>query len=88
MDTSSYKVFTCAARWKDTEHQCDQCEQRHPQTQVSYPVLLLGLGQSVGQGRLQAHKQHAGGESHSSADVVEDLGIIHLRAKDANAKHN
>ena len=66
-------------RWKDTEHQGDQGEQRHPHPHVSHPVLVLRLGQSVGQSRLETHEQHAAGERHARAHVVQHLGKVHLR---------
>lgn len=67
--------------FKDTEHQGDEGQQGHPHSYVTYPVFLLGLGQSVGQSRLKAHKQHAGGEGDPSSHVVKDFSKIHLKKK-------
>lgn len=63
---------------KDTEHQAYKGQQGHAEPEVGQVVLPLGLGQSVGQRRLQGHKQHAGGEGDACSDIVENFGIIHL----------
>ena len=64
---------------KDTEHEGDQGHQTHDQAQVAHAVLALRLGQPVGERRLQAHKQHAGGEGHSCAHVVKHFSVVHLQ---------
>lgn len=64
--------------FEDTEHEGDEGHQGHPHPQVADAVLLLRLGQSVGQRRLETHKQHAAWKSHSGPDVVQHFGKIHL----------
>lgn len=48
---------------------------------MGHVVFPLGLGQSIRQRRLQAHKQHTGGEGDACSDIVENFGIIHLSYK-------
>lgn len=70
-----------SAAGEDTEHQGYEGQQGHAEPQVGHAVLPLGLGQPVGQRRLQAHEQHAGGEGDSCSHVVQNFGIIHLSQK-------
>lgn len=67
---------------KDTEHQGYEGQQGHAEPEVGHVVLPLGLGQSVSQCWLQAHKQHTGGEGDARSDIVENFGIIHLSWKE------
>lgn len=64
---------------KDTEHKRHKGQQTHGQTQVSHAVLALRLGQPVGERRLQAHEQHAGGEGHSCTHIMQHLSVVHLQ---------
>lgn len=63
---------------KDTKHQRYKGKQGHEQAQVTHIVISLGLGQAVGERRLQTDKQHAGGEGNTCSDIVKNLRIIHL----------
>lgn len=67
---------------KDTEHQGYKGQQGQAEPKEGHVVLPLGLGQSVSQSRLQAHKQHTGGEGNTSSNVVKSFGIIHLLYKE------
>lgn len=67
---------------EDTEHQGYEGQQGHAEPEVGHVVLSLGLGQAVSQRRLQAHKQHTGGEGDTCSDIVENFGIIHLSYKE------
>lgn len=70
-----------SAAGEDTEDQGCEGQQGHAEPEVGHAVLPLGLGQPVGQRRLQAHEQHAGGEGDSRSHVVKNFGIIHLSDK-------
>lgn len=63
---------------EDTEHQGSEGQEGHAEPEVGRVVLPLSLSQPVGQRRLQAHKQHTGGEGDARSDIVENFGIIHL----------
>lgn len=67
-----------SAAGEDTEHQGYKGQQGHAEPEVGHAELSLGLGQPVGQRRLQAHEQHAGGEGDSCTHIVKNFGIIHL----------
>lgn len=67
-----------SAAGEDTEHQGCEGQQGHAEPEVGHAVLPLGLRQPVGQRRLQAHEQHAGGEGDSRSHVVKNFGIVHL----------
>lgn len=67
-----------SAAGEDTEHQGCKGQQGHAEPEVGHAVLPLGLRQPVGQRRLQAHEQHAGGEGDSRSHVVKNFGIVHL----------
>lgn len=66
---------------EDTEHQGYEGQQGHAEPEVGHVVFPLGLGQSIRQRRLQAHKQHTSGEGNACSDIVENFGIIHLSYK-------
>lgn len=63
---------------KDTEHQGYEGQEGHAEPEVGHVVLPLGLRQSISERRLQADKQHAGGEGDARSDIVEDFGVIYL----------
>lgn len=76
-----------SASGEDTEHQGHEGQQGHAEPEVGHAVLPLGLGQPVGQRRLQAHKQHAGGEGDPCSHVVKNFGIIHLSHEHTERKN-
>ena len=63
---------------EDTEHQGYEGQKGHEEPEMGQVVLPLRLGQSVRQSRLEAHKQHTGGEGDACSDIVENFGIVHL----------
>lgn len=71
---------------EDTEHQGSEGQEGHAEPEVGCVVLPLSLSQSVGQRRLQTHKQHTGGEGDARSDIVENFGIIHLSGEDEEQK--
>lgn len=73
---------------EDTEHQGHKGQQGHAEPEVGHVVLPLGLGQSVSQRRLQAHKQHSSRKGNSCSHIVEDLGIVHLSGEKTSNKHH
>jgi len=64
---------------KDTEDEGDEGQGGEDASQVAGPALPAGLGHAVGEDGLEEQEQHAGGEGHPRPNVMQHLGVIHLR---------
>lgn len=70
--------FLAALSWKDTEDQDDKGDGCQHNPQVGHSQVLRGSSSMVGEDTVQADKQQSGREGHTSSDVVQRLGMIHL----------
>lgn len=70
--------FLAALSWKDTEDQDDKGDGCQHNPQVGHSQVLGGSGSMVGEDTVQADKQQAGREGHTSSDVMQRLSMIHL----------
>lgn len=62
-----------------TEDKGDEGQSGEDAAQVTGPVVAPGFRHAVSENRLQEHKEHAGRKCHTCANVMQHLGIVHLK---------
>lgn len=65
-----------------TKDQGDEGDDSQCTSQVGHGQVQWGGGPMVEKNTLQAHEEQPSGEGHTSSDVVQRLGMVHLEVAD------